>query len=263
MKKILVAGIAIAACCGAPALAADLPINAPVFKAPVAAPVYSWIGCYIGGNVGYGWQGNKPSDPSFSGDIGSDTGSGVVGGGQVGCDYQFSGSKWVVGIAGMFDGAGVKGSHSVPFAYAGDSAETMTFNTDWFATLTGRVGYAVVPQALLYFKGGAAWAHTTYSDVDPSGATYAPFSGQANATPSGWTIGGGTEYAFRPNWSVFVEYDYIDLGSRNVALTYNCGAGCGFANPYTFRETQNLQTILVGLNYRFGGIGTAPFSARY
>ena len=101
----------------------------------------------------------------------------------------------------------------------------MTFNTDWFATLTGRVGYAIVPQALLYVKGGAAWARATYSDVDPSGTTYAPFSGQASATPSGWTIGGGTEYAFRPNWSVFVEYDYIDLGSRNVALTYNCGAG--------------------------------------
>jgi outer membrane immunogenic protein len=258
MKKIIVAGIAIAACCSAPALAADLP--APLFKAPVAAPVYNWTGCYIGGNVGFGWQHNGPSDPIFGGDVGSDTGTGAVGGGQVGCDYQFSGSKWVLGIQGMFDGSGVRGSHGVPFSYAGDTTESMTFNNDWFATVTGRIGYAVVPQALVYFKGGAAWARNTYSDVDPGGAP--PFSGQGSATPSGWTIGGGTEYAFAPNWSVFVEYDYVDLGSRNVALTYNCGAGCGFANPYTLRETQNLQTILVGVNLRFSGIGMAPLSAR-
>lgn len=227
------------------------------------APVSNWTGCYIGGNVGYGWQYNKPYDPAYpTYDLGSNTGTGVVGGGQVGCDYQLSGD-WVVGIQGMFDGAGVNGSYIVPFAYAGDNTETMTFKTDWFATLTGRIGYAVLPQALLYFKGGAAWAHTNYSDTDPSGAVYPPFSGQARSTPSGWTIGGGAEYAFTRNWSVFVEYNYVDLGSRDVALTYNCGGGCGFANPYTYKETQNLQMVLVGLNYRFGGIGTAPVSAKY
>jgi outer membrane immunogenic protein len=266
MKKILVAGIAVAVLCGTPALAADLPTKAEVFKAPIPAPVYSWTGCYIGGNVGYGWQNNQPYDPLAATGVGSDTGTGAVGGGQIGCDYQFAG-KWVIGIQGMFDAAGVNGSHLVPFSYAGDNSETMTFKTSWFATLTGRIGYALVPQALLYAKGGAAWARTSYSDTDPSGAVYPPFSGQASATPSGWTVGGGVEYAFLPNWSVFVEYDYIGLGSPTVALSYNCGSICGsginsFANPYSYKETQNLQAVLVGVNLRFG-IGSAPLSAQY
>ena len=57
MKKLLVAGIAAAAFCSAPALAADMPVKAPPPAPPVAAP--SWTGFYIGGNVGWGW-----TDPS-------------------------------------------------------------------------------------------------------------------------------------------------------------------------------------------------------
>jgi outer membrane immunogenic protein len=33
------------------ATAADMPVKAPVYKAPVIAP-YNWTGLYIGGNVG-------------------------------------------------------------------------------------------------------------------------------------------------------------------------------------------------------------------
>ncbi|MGO9358115.1 MAG: outer membrane protein [Xanthobacteraceae bacterium] len=227
----------------------------PYVKAPVMIePVASWTGCYGGVNIGTGWQGVHPTDPltaPFPFDLGSDNGVGVVGGGQVGCDYQFA-SNWVVGIQGMFDGAGVTSSHIVPFAYGLDNTETLTSKTGWFATLTGRIGYTVLPQGLLYFKGGAAWVNTRYSDVDPTPVLYTPFSGQASATRAGWTVGGGGEYAFLPNWSVFAEYDYTGLGTRGTAFTYNCGAGCGFSNPYYFSEKQSLQTVLVGLNYRFG-----------
>src|SRR6266702_6333658 len=93
---------------------------------------------------------------------------GVVGGGQICCDYQFA-PKWVLGIQGMFDDADVNGSHVAPFSYAADNTETFRARTDWFATLTARIGYAVSSQAMLYFKGGVAWAKSRYSDADPSG----------------------------------------------------------------------------------------------
>jgi outer membrane immunogenic protein len=219
-----------------------------------AAPGYTWTGCYIGGNIGYGWQKATSTDvepgtpPPL--DAGSDAGTGVVGGGQVGCDYQFA-TNWVVGIQGMFDWAGVAGSHIVPFSYGGDNTETFTTKTDWVGTLTARIGYIVIPQALLYFKGGAAWVKSKYSDTDPSGTIYVPYSGQASAIRTGWTIGGGVEYLLKPDWSVFVEYNYIDLGDKSLGFAYDCGAGCGFNNPYHYSEKQNLQTILIGLNYRF------------
>jgi opacity protein-like surface antigen len=31
---------------------------------------------------------------------------------------------------------------------------------------------------------------------------------------SGWTAGGGLEYAFDRRWSVFVEYDYMNFGKQ-------------------------------------------------
>jgi outer membrane immunogenic protein len=102
-----------------------------------------------------------------------------------------------------------------------------------------------MPQTLLYFKGGAAWARNDFSDADPAAAP--PFSGQASATRSGWTIGAGVEYALQRNWSLFAEYNYLDFGRQNVALTYNS------INPYTYSERNSLQTILLGLNFRFGG----------
>jgi len=247
MKKLLL-GTAMVLAMGAGASAADLPPGpAPV---PVySRPAWSWTGCYVGGNVGYGWQNNHAFDDVFFTDTGTDTGTGFVGGGQAGCDYQFA-SNWVVGIQGMFDGAGVNGSH---LYLASSPTETLGTKTPWFGTLTGRIGYAFMPQTLLYFKGGAAWARNDFSDVDPAPATPPAFSGQASATRSGWLIGGGAEYAFQRNWSFFVEYNYIDFGSQSTALTYNCGAGCGFPNPFTYNERNSLQTVLLGLNLRFGG----------
>src|ERR1700686_2276308 len=85
-----------------PASAADLPARTYT-KAPVAAPAmtYNWTGCYIGGNVGAAWA--KPARtrigladgtvlPALN--FGSANGSSFIGGGQIGCDYQFSGN-WV------------------------------------------------------------------------------------------------------------------------------------------------------------------------
>ena len=57
MKK-LANIVAIAGLVGTPAFAADLPVKAPP---PPPAPIYSWTGFYVGGNVGYSW-GNAHTD---------------------------------------------------------------------------------------------------------------------------------------------------------------------------------------------------------
>jgi outer membrane immunogenic protein len=223
-------------------------VKAPVYKAPAAA-VYNWTGCYVGGNIGYGWQKSTSTDVDPTGvppfDAGTNTGTGIVGGGQIGCDFQVA-PNWVLGIQGMFDGADVKGSHIVPFSYAGTNTNTRETRTDFFATLTARIGYIVSPQAMLYFKGGAAWVKSRYSDTDPSGSNFVPFWGQARGTRTGWTIGGGGEYLLRPDWTVFIEYNYVDLGSKTFAFSYTCVGTCDFANPYLYAQKQNLQTILIG-----------------
>lgn len=119
------------------------PSARPVYKAAAApAPVYSWTGCYIGANVGGAF-----SHEHFQFDAedeGSMSPADVVGGGPIGCDYQFA-SNWLVGIQGMFDGTGIKGTDIDP---NGDD-DTYPTTLHWFGTATGRLGYLVAPSVLL------------------------------------------------------------------------------------------------------------------
>ena len=55
MKRQLIAGFALGFLAVVPAMAADMRA-APVYtKASMMAPVFSWTGCYIGGNAGGLW----------------------------------------------------------------------------------------------------------------------------------------------------------------------------------------------------------------
>ena len=65
MKRVIVA-LAGGLLCGQ-ALAADLPMPAPPPRAPAAyipvAPLFSWTGIYIGGNLGAAWNRGTVADP--------------------------------------------------------------------------------------------------------------------------------------------------------------------------------------------------------
>ena len=242
MDKLVIGVAVIAALIGTPALAADMAVKAPP---PPPAPVYSWTGCYLGANVGYGWAPTKWSDPTTGLEFASHTADGVVGGGQIGCDYQFD-PRWVIGIRGMFDGTDMSGdSHKVIGAGGPDIFDHT--RVSWFTTLTGRIAYAIQPITLLYVQAGAAWVRDKLDECCLSAA--APVDdGFANVTRTGWTVGVGLEHMFRPSWSAFVEYNFIGLGTDTVTF-----APTGFAtSPSIYNIRQDVHTLLVGINYRFG-----------
>jgi outer membrane immunogenic protein len=68
---------------------------------PNAAPlIATTTDCYVGVNAGYGWGhdevssgGTNEGDPNFRGGLG---------GGQIGCDYQFA-TSWVIGVEAIYD----------------------------------------------------------------------------------------------------------------------------------------------------------------
>jgi outer membrane immunogenic protein len=108
MKKFLLTGIALSALVAGPAMAADLAVKAPIYKAPPPVPVYfSWTGCYIGGHIGGLWARKEWTgrDAAFGAPIGTNFGShdadSWLGGVQAGCDYQFAGG-FVIGIQGDY-----------------------------------------------------------------------------------------------------------------------------------------------------------------
>lgn len=242
MNHVIRAAIAAALCLAAPlaAQAADLARVPTLYKA-VPPPVAVWTGCYVGFNLGGGWAQATIKDGVTGAGLGSVSPGGFVGGGQLGCDYQAG--LFVFGIQGMIDGADIKGSQLQP-----NGLVTSYLNIPWIETLTVRAGFAVLPSTLLYVKGGAAWVRDNITTT-LGGAT----TGTGIITPTGWTVGAGAEFLFLGNWSVFAEYNYLGFGNNQVSLIPPVGAGI----PINFNH--NVQTILVGLNYRFGG----PFSPNY
>jgi outer membrane immunogenic protein len=261
MKKLAFASLGVAALVATPAMAADM--ARPVYKAPPPAPVYvfSWTGCYFGGNVGGAWVDkdfalNSVSTPfgvitpAFGPvDLGGHTASSFIGGLQVGCNYQVPGSGFVFGIQGDYDWLKADGSHVDPII----ALTTLQSNAKSLASVTGRVGYAW-DRFLGYVKGGGAWERDEYTWF----VTAAPsIALSASETRSGWTVGVGGEYAFT-NWITgFIEYDYYDFGTRTVDFPV-------FAAPVSVNLDikERKSVVKVGLNFLFGP-GSAPVAAKY
>ncbi len=240
MKKFVIASLALFGF-AAPAFAADMPAKAPVYKAPVQVPI-NWTGFYVGGNLGAAWSHLTMTDVGLAGvafSAGGTAGQNFTnsntaffGGGQIGYNYQIN--QWVVGLEGDLGWMGLHGSTLDP----GSASNTMVgINSGWYGDITGRVG-VTFDRALIYAKGG--WA---VYDGKESFSTTAPFTvGNSVGTFSGWTLGGGVEYMFAPNWSAKLEYQHFDFGNQTFTLT---PAG------WPFREALTVDTVKVGINYLF------------
>src|ERR1700730_6467830 len=179
MKRFLLASVAIIVL-SAPAIAADMRVKAPLYKAPPVV-AYSWTGCYGGGHVRGLWARKDwtlafpaPPLPLANHEINS-----WLGGLQAGCDYQFAG-RFVIGIQGDYAWTDAKGSHV-------DVVDGTTDNTRIrsLATVTGRIGYTW-DRFLGYVKGGAAWERDNY---DRFLIGVGALVGSASETRGGWTIG--------------------------------------------------------------------------
>ena len=112
-------------------------------------------------------------------------------------------------------------------------------------TATGRLGYTVLPNLLLYVKGGGAWVKDNYTSYD---AGHRHSRASASLTRSGWTVGAGFEQIFAGGWSWFAEYNYLNFGTHTA--TFNANALPAFQFPINVQ--QDMHMVLVGVNYRFG-----------
>ena len=227
MKRSLMAGATVLALTASqPTLAAD----APVYKGPApAAAIFSWTGFYIGATVGYGWGTTNQftsatSSPTYNWD-------GAVAGGTLG--YNWQAGALVFGLETDISWSGIKGSRvdtGVGWS-CGPVIGTFCHNeVQWFGTVRGRLGVAM--DRFLPFV-TAGWAYgRLYTDYNSCAIVCI-----AN-TNTGWTAGAGFEWAFAPNWSMKVEYLYVDLGSYYVA-----GVDLGLVAKFN--------VVRVGANWHF------------
>jgi len=237
-----------------PALAADM----PVYKgpAPVTAPLFNWTGPYLGLHGGYGW-GDKTWNltvPIASFDAGADfSTNGWLGGAQIGFNYQIE--NWVWGLEADFSWSNIDGNRTT----VAPNAEVADFSVglDWLATITGRVGIAY-DRSLFYIKGGAAWVREEYGFSSPTLGV----AGSTHRTRGGWTVGAGWEWAYPENWTVRLEYNYMDFRThRNLTLS---GLGVVPAPPPdpSWDIEQQVHAVKFAINYRFATPAT-PIATRY
>ncbi|MGB6540096.1 MAG: outer membrane beta-barrel protein [Xanthobacteraceae bacterium] len=276
MKKLFIATIAVLVSVAAAgwARAADMAL-----KAPIVEP-WTWTGFYIGGNGGYSW-GNWDSTSVaaiFPGPGGtlvttdSPNVQGAIAGGQFGYNWQLS-PQWLVGVEadGQWSGeeASDGGSTSVTVHVpgigpcdVGGGCSATTAVTDanswklpWFATLRGRVGLIEDSTWLLYGTGGLAVAGADFANSSITTVTvFKNLSGTVVSTTTlvnsalsgtttmvGFAVGAGIEKMLSKNWSVKVEYLFMDFGSHTFL------AGTGFDTNVKMIDN----VIRGGVNYKF------------
>jgi len=267
MKRFFLGSIALAVMVAAgPAIAADLPVKAPIGASPQAS-VYNWTGFYVGGNIGWAFASASgtsnqldPSNPAFIGQHGLESGSlswnGFSGGGQIGYNWMVS-RNILLGIEADLSGASLKTNYE-GISVDGISYKTADFNP--IGTVRGRLGYAF-NNWLIYGTGGGAWTHANLTNTQGPctffgpGCTLGPVRLGAMDSNSldlfGWTAGAGVEVGITPNWTTRLEYLHMEFPLN-------------FADPVFNRinnETLRLDVVRLGLNYKFNGGG--PVVAKY
>jgi outer membrane immunogenic protein len=271
MKKFLLGTAALVAL-GVPAIAADMPVR------PIArpAPVFSWTGCYLGVNVGYGTGrsheesdgsvligptsvapfGPPPPPPATSplsqapfafsgGDITPRFNvNGLLGGGTVGCQYQAG--VWVFGIEG--DGG--------PADINGQTNDQLPFNPQFvnqiqqrsLATLRGRIGYAV-DKWMFYATGGGAWARVEATAWDGCSVNASGLGGGLVSPGCGAAI-------FGPGGSAAVAAGVPSIHDKKDMFGYAVGVGAEYALGYGW----SIKSEYIFVNFTskdFFGQGTA------
>jgi outer membrane immunogenic protein len=225
------------------AQAADLQIKAPTMVPPPA----SWTGWYIGAHAGVNWQQASSINnyATLSANLSHTDGSGFIGGGQIGYNWQHGNS--VFGVEGDFSWLGGGGSFSgnPAFSAPGKMEESVSNKVDWLSTVRGRMGLAV-GDTMVYATGGVAIGHTKNSqqpfDVFPGSI---PHTKSEAKTKVGWVVGGGIEHMWDQHWTIGLEGLFVDLGKSTASVT----PPSGFTKSTTFSNQ-----IVIGrvkLNYKF------------
>jgi outer membrane immunogenic protein len=247
---------------------------APISSAAEAA-AYNWTGAFAGLNVGYGWGRSDRKDltvvdpPPFGGGAGgfdrynaaggfqfpNVSPQGAIGGAQVGYNFQTGRVVWGALADFQFSDITDISTVNVPSItlppgvtfFAQNQTHSTTIN--WFGTARGRVGYAF-NNFLPYVSGGLAYGRIESQLNVFIPATGANLNGIQAMMRTGWTAGGGFNYAVNEHVVMGVDYLYIDFGDDTI--TANTGS-LNVVRGTTISMTQHVtaNVLRAVLEYKF------------
>lgn len=203
----------------------------PYAKAPVTT--YDWSGLYVGVQGGGAsvmpragvYSANNPRTfQTFDRTI-----FGAVGG-YAGANLQFG--TLVFGIDGQwtyYPGAEISGPLD---------PNTMASSFREAVTVRARLGFALDGD-LLYFAGGPSWAKSQFRVFSPLGQVLS-----TGNHAIGYSIAGGWEHRFDPNWVMRAQIQYSDYEAQK--FTTNSGTTLG--------HQISLIEATLGLSYKFNPV---------
>ncbi|WP_420960281.1 outer membrane beta-barrel protein [Brucella sp. IR073] len=233
MHLILASAIALGAATSA--RAADMIPQEPAPPEAALPPSFSWTGAYIGAQAGYAWA-NSRDEFEAGTDIYSHKlkPSGWLGGVYGGYNFD-AGNGFVLGAEADIVYAGVKKDDTFrPISMPLDASFTHEARMRWEGAVRGRVGYAV-DRFLPYFAGGFAFGKVEH-DISRTGLE----TFEKKQTRTGWTVGGGVDYAATDNILLRLEYRYVDLGKEKFDF-----ADSEFESKFKSHE------VRIGVAYKF------------
>lgn len=219
---------------GSAAIAADMKVKAPVYKAP--PPSFSWSGFYVGAEFGYLWGSTRVVDNGVLTDANAAT-DGAFAGGIAGVNWQ--NGNLVLGLETDFGWTNASGIGTALLI----TDLPNRYDVNWTGTVRGRAGFAGPDMTLFYVTGGLALADFRFQE----GGTIGSVVATTGAVFTGWTAGGGIEKVlagqFLGNGSLIgrAEYLYADYGSK----TYTVGPGDSYNVGF------KAQTVRVALIAKF------------
>ena len=198
---------------------------------------YDWSGKYIGLYLGYLDVEDDFLDTQFGGNPNFSAGTASDEGAQAGI---YAGHNWLNGnvLYGVEADIGFGDADAIGTARAGIIFGRAELN--WQASLRARLGY-VKDDLLVYATGGV-----NVADFDLDFTFPVPVFGigdEFSDRLTGYTVGGGLEYAVGDTSTIKFEYRYSDFGSTSSSIN-NCCA------PAPFNQTHDLtsNSVIFGIS---------------
>ncbi|WIY54168.1 outer membrane beta-barrel protein [Devosia sp. YIM 151766] len=242
MKKVFIA-VTASTLLSTAAFAADF----GVINQPAPAnyiPASNWTGLYAG--IFGGVASSNLDLGILSGgtgvlDIGF-TGGGMLGGVQIGADYQWD--NFVLGAVAdiALTNIGSEVNFSVPGA-APSIDGTVSSRLTHIGTLRARAGFLPTEDVLIYAHGGVAYAGTEQNASISIGGVPTAATGLLNPNHWGYTVGAGLEYRVTESISFQTEYAYVNLGTQTIYSD----PGLGIDLDQSLHHHQ----VKAGVNFRF------------
>lgn len=203
---------------GAAASAADLPSGKYLPRAPALPAFYNWTGFYAGVQIGHSWgqdttkefftAGRVPVRSDYVYDYSADS---LIGGGHLGFNYQMG--SLVLGVEGDLEASNASGGFNDAGGRPGpiiDPGGIVRVKQDWQGSVRARIGYAF-DRFMIYGSAGVSFSQFEYSYFNPFPLVRAGEGDKFSRT--GFTVGGGANYAITDNVILGLDYRYTDYGS--------------------------------------------------